>query len=242
MKPVLQRRIPYDISTPAPLPGVRPLGCEPILLRDEAFGGQMQERDRLLRDHRDLVLQMSEQARASAEELLGFVLSSAYPEQSGAESVLRPDGVKVRIDWSDPLATVGRLTQQDFCILQKQGDEHVLTGAVLCFPASWTLSEKFLKPMVRIHRPVATYDEGVARRVQRLFDGVQVGKTLWRFNILSYAEPNLFSPRSEANKRTDQKAPDNAYLRSERQVIFRLPQTGDPVFCIHTYIVPKECE
>ena len=48
--------------------------------------------------------------------------------------------------------------------------EHVLTGAILCFPSNWTLAQKFGMRLARIHLPVERYDEAVARRVQRLFD------------------------------------------------------------------------
>ena len=47
--------------------------------------------------------------------------------------------------------------------------EHILTGAVLCFPSSWTLSEKLGKPLLRIHMPVASYDSQMGARVQRMF-------------------------------------------------------------------------
>jgi hypothetical protein len=56
--------------------------------------------------------------------------------------------------------------------MERRGDEHVLTAAVLCFPASWHLADKIGRPLTTIHVPVKVYDETLARRVQRLFDGV----------------------------------------------------------------------
>jgi hypothetical protein len=120
--------------------------------------------------------------------------------------------------------------------LQKQGDEHVLTGAVLCFPASWTLAEKFMKPLVRIHKPVDSYDANIAKRVQRLFDGVRVGRPVWRFNALHYADAELFHPRTEDAPREDDYE-EQRFLRSEKQVIMRLPETDAVVFAIHTFVV-----
>lgn len=237
MKEILQKTLPYDVLAPRPLPGIQPLNMAEWLQRDEAFDGQMARRDSLIATKPETVLAMSEEARPAAEELLDAVLATAYPE--AADRVERPDGVTVGIDRSQPMRTLGRLVQEDFCILQKQGDEHVLTAAVLCFPASWTLEEKFGRPLISIHEPVASYDADVARRVQRLFDGVQAGRPLWRFNALWYADAELHQPRSIHNRRRVPVPQDAGFLRSERQSIVRLPLTQAVVFSIHTYVVAR---
>lgn len=112
------------------------------------------------------------------------------------------------------------------------------TGAVLCFPASWLLSEKSGRPLSAIHETVDEYDTGLARRVQRMFDGVQVGRPLWRMNQLWYADPELHQPRSDITPRAIENKPEGAsYYRSERQCILRLPQTQAVVFTIHTFVL-----
>ncbi|WP_406649750.1 DUF3445 domain-containing protein [Aliisedimentitalea scapharcae] len=237
MDPIVQERIPYDVSGSHRLPGVRPLSMDQVIVRDEAFVGQMAERDRVLQTRRHDVVALQDGAKAAADELLDLVLNLAYPAQAGAAVVRRPDTKSVSIDRTDPLGTVGRLVQEDFCILQKQGDEHVLTGAVLCFPASWMLAEKIGRPLTDIHMPVDGYDPGVATRVQRLFDGVQPGRPMWRYNVLRYNDPDLHQPRSQYAKRGDQSDKNAKYIRSERQVILRLLETRAVVFCIHTFVV-----
>jgi hypothetical protein len=154
----------------------------------------------------------------------------------GPDRVRRPDRVEVALDPSAPLLTLGRLVQEDLCLMEKQGEESVMTGAILCFPASWTLAQKIGKPMTGIHRPVHHYDEDVARRVQRLFDLVRVGQPLERYNALVYDDPALHTPRREFDTRPY--AVERLYMRSERQCILRLPETGAVVFSIHTYLVP----
>ncbi|MEX0349902.1 MAG: DUF3445 domain-containing protein [Paracoccaceae bacterium] len=237
MTVLLQSSIPYDPLTPRPLPGIAPLRIEDWLIRDEAFAGQMAQRDALLAERRADVLAMHDTARPAAEELLDLVIALAYP--GAGPNVTRPDGVAVTIDRADPLGTLGRLVQEDLCILQKQGSEHVLTGAVLCFPASWMLAEKYLRPLVAIHEPVDAYDGSIAKRVQRLFDGVQPERPLWRFNALWYAEPDLHQPRSANARRRTPAAKTADYLRSERQSILRLPQTRAVIFSIHTYVLAR---
>jgi len=242
MTPILQDRLPFypwmDPRT-ARLPGVVPLEGAAWLRIDEAFAAQMAERDRLLATRFDAVHALRPEGRAAAQELLDVVLahlSGVAGYRVGASSVLRPDGIEVPVDAAQPLSTLGRLVQEDLCLLERSGDEHVLTGACLCFPASWTLDEKIGRPLTGIHVPVASYTDDIARRVQRMFDAVRVEAPLWRMNALIYRDPTLHQPRREGDLRTDRRG--GAFVRSERQCFVRLPQSRAVVFSIHTWVVP----
>ncbi|KUJ80949.1 hypothetical protein AVO45_06710 [Ruegeria marisrubri] len=235
MTEILQKSIPYDPLAERPLPGIQPLSIEDWLLRDDAFAEQMAERERLLAERRADVLAMDESAMPAAQELLDLVLAQSYPGATGR--VTRPDGVEVQIDRAQPLDTLCRLVQEDLCILQKRGDEHVLMAANLCFPASWKLSEKFMRPLIAIHDPVVSYDDNIARRVQRLFDGIQPGRPLWRYNALWYEDATLFQPRSASAPRPVRDREGAHYLRSERQSLLRLPESRAVVFSIHTFVL-----
>lgn len=237
MNPILQNHIPYNPLTAKALPGIQPLAPQDWLQPDDAFGGQMRVRDQLIDCHRGEVLMLADTAIPAAAELLRMVLAQLYPAYK--EPFRRADGQMVDLNWADPLGTLGRITQQDFCILEKRGGEHVMTGAVLCFPANWTLSEKFMAPLTGIHQPVESYDASIAMRVQRLFDGVQVGRPLWRFNSLWYRDPTLHQPRSHFDTQDEGHAVDAEYMRSEKQMILRLPETRAVVFCIHTFVLPR---
>ena len=234
---ILQRALPYD-PAPRRLPGVQPLDPATWLLVDEAYAAQMELREELMATCPEAVLAEMPGARPAAAELLETVLTH-LPRgfRAGAEGVTCPDGRVVALDRDDPLRTAARLVQEDLCLMEARGDEHVLTAAALCFPASWMLAEKIGRPLTAIHDPVAAYDAALARRVQRLFDGVQAGRPLWRVNALWYADPALHQPRSVNAPRPDQHATRGDYLRSERQCLLRLPVTGAVVFSIHTYVL-----
>lgn len=243
--PILQARLPY-----APwvdprqrrLPGTRPLDPAEWLLVDDAHAAQMAERDRLVAEAPEAVHALMPEALPAAQELLARVLAdlSHLPGYTVApEAVHRPDGVRVALDPARPLLTLARLVQEDFCLLQPRGPEHLLTGAILCFPASWTLAEKIGRPLTAIHAPVREYDAGLAARVQRLFDAIRPPQPLWRVNVLAYADPTLFAPRAEADPRPAP-AGRGAYVRSERQCLLRLPETGAVVFSIHTAVVRRD--
>jgi hypothetical protein len=243
MTPILQTRLGYDPTHHKPLPGIAPMDPADWIIVDDAHAPQMAERAHLLAERRDKVIAMDEGARPAASELLDTVLEvldARADHAVGAGQVRRPDGVTVAIDRDDPMGTLGHLVQQDLCLMEKRGDEHVLTAAVLCFPASWTLEEKFLRPLIGIHLPVAEYDATMARRVQRLFDGVQVGRPLWRFNALWYIDPALHQPRRENDRRPERGAQSADYLRTERQSLVRLPQSGAVVFGIHTSVLARD--
>jgi hypothetical protein len=232
---------PWREPALARLPGVQPLDMADWLGTDEAFAGQMALRDQLLAERRDAVYAMTPGAADAAEALLALVLQHLGPGYlRDGDTVLRPDGVRVALGAEPPLITAARLVQEDLCLMQPgPGDEHVLTGAVLCFPASWTLAEKIGRPLTGIHGPVDVYDAGMAARVQRLFDAIRPGRPLWRQNALVYADPTLHQPRPEAAPRRE--APGaGRYLRSEKQCLLRLPSSDAVAFTIHTYVVPLD--
>ena len=239
---IFQKSIPYNTTYPK-LPGTRPISPDEWIICDDAFSQQMALRDELIKTRRDKVLAISDQAYEAAVELSKMALEFSIKSlgyQKSSDEVIRPDEVSLKIDLSDPMEFLGRLVQNDFCILQKVGEEHVLTAASLCFPASWSLEEKFLKPLIDIHTPVKEYNEEIAKRVQRLFDGLQVSRPVWRFNALFYEDPHLFQPRS-INQPRKKPAPNQVnYFRSERQTLIKLPETRAIVFGIHTFVLKMQ--
>ena len=241
---VFQEKLPhYPWMEPplARLPGIKPLTAGDYLRRDEAFAGQMALRDGLIADKRGAVHGLLPKAGAAAEELYDLVLDRISQDAGyhmGAQTVLRPDGIEVDLDRSNPLITLGRLVQEDLCILQSEGGEHHLTGAILCFPASWTLVQKLGRAMTSIHIPVDSYTPEMAARVQRMFDVIRVEQGLWRMNFLTYATDALHHPLPEEAPRERSKTIEKPFVRCERQCLIRLPKTRAVVFTIHTYVMP----
>jgi hypothetical protein len=235
MTVILQKALPEAQTQMNTLPGVGPCAPDDWLRTDEAYGPQMAYRIKLLSTKQDAVLWCDPGALEAAREVLAealLVLPCLGFDVEDAQ-VTCPDGRVVAVNVDNPLLTLGQLVQEDICILQKRGDEHVLTAAVLCFPANWRLADKVGRPLVGIHDTVDEYDTNVATRVQRLFDGVRVGRPLWRFNRLGYAEADLHQPwRISDDKQRD-------FVRSERQCILRLPKSDAVIFSIHTWVVLK---
>lgn len=238
---ILQRAFPLDLP-PRPLPGIQPLGDAPWLMVDDAYSAQMAERARLIDQHRDQVIATTPAATDALTELYQHVLDNLPPGFRRLDQTMqRPDGQRVALTPDDPLGTLGRLVQEDLCLLtQAEGaDEHVLSAAILCFPASWRLSEKIGRPLTAVHIPVEDYTHELARRVQRLFDAIHPDRPLWRSNALWYEDPSLFQPRSAASPRPLTDPAQAPFFRSERQCLLRLPRTRAVLFTIHTFVLAR---
>lgn len=239
--PILQNRLPFlpwmDPRTRR-LPGILPAEVGDWLRVDEAYAPQMALRDRLIAAQPEKVHALLPEARAAADEL--YQAGLAWLRQApgaivSAQAVRRPDGVTVPLDPAEPLLTLGRLLQEDICLLEPDGSEYRLTGAILCFPASWSLAQKLGRPMTGIHEPVDVYNDDIGRRVNRLFDAIRPEQPLWRMNYLTYDDFVLHQPRCEGEKRAQPR--DHVFIRCERQCLLRLPLTRAVVFTIHTYVV-----
>lgn len=224
------------------LPGISPVMPGEWLMADDAYAAQMAHKAALVSSLGDKVLRMEETARPAAEEMLERILYElvAIPGFTvNLHEVTCPDGRVVKLDRGHPLETCSKLVQEDLILMERAegGDEHVMTAALLAFPASWMLDEKYLRPLTMIHTPVPEYAGEIAKRVQRLFDGIHPDRPMWRANFLTYADPELYQPRFETEKRPHHEG-GARWMRVERQCLLRLPLTRAVVFSIHTFVVP----
>lgn len=249
---ILQRSLPLkpwmDERT-RHLPGLSPISTAHWLAVDEVFASQLALRERLMDERRAKVYEAIPQSENAATELLACLVnelpSQTDPVQTGYEKrvhgLQRPDGKQVDLHSDEPLCVAGRLVQEDLLILEKHEKfgTYILTAGILCFPASWTLSEKIGRPLDVIHKPVASYSDDIAKRVTRIFDGIRSEQPLMRANFLIYTDPDLFQPRREREEKPIIPGLPR-YVRVERQTLRRLPDTGAIVFAIHTYIVAAQ--
>jgi len=201
----------------ARLPGVRPVTIDDWLTISDTHEGQMAYRRELINSKRDEVFVADDVASNACEELR-CVLGVAQTDEH-------------------PLIDAASCVQEDLCILQKQGDHHVLTAAVMCFPSSWDVRQKIGRSIASIHMPVPEFSD-LSHTVERMLTAIRTEQPLGRANFLIYTDPELHQPRREGiSKPVDPKAP--RFIRVERQTFRRLPKTLAVVFAIHTYIVPE---
>ncbi len=227
------------------VPGMLPTTLQEWLCCDDAYDAQMALRDDLIATRRDAVIAMLPEARAAVKDCFNLLIPLIAAQPGFAISgsrIQRPDGTVVARDLNDPLGTLGRLVQEDLCILIPGAAGtagRVLGAAVLCFPSNWMLAEKLGRGVEAIHSPVPEYTADLSKRVNRLLDAVAVDRPLWRVNGMPTGTPELFLPKSERIPHpTRPKQPK--YFRSERQTLVRLPNTKAVVFSIHTTLVAHE--
>ena len=206
----------------ARLPGVQRVAIEDWLARSDTYEAQISYRRKLIKSKRDVVFQATERSTDACIELRDMICGEGGFSVSENEHPL--------------LETAGHV-QEDLCILQKQGDRHLLTAAVMCFPSSWDVRQKIGRSIASIHIPVPEFSE-VSEIVERMLSAIRVEQPLGRANFLIYTDPELHQPRGEGvDKPIDPKAP--RFIRVERQTFRRLPETLAVVFAIHNYIVPE---
>ncbi|NOR62703.1 MAG: DUF3445 domain-containing protein [Rhodobacteraceae bacterium] len=215
------------------LPGIQPVKAGEWLLRDDAFAAQMAYRDHLISTRLTDVFRATADSLPAQEELLETVLSELDAGYERGGAVTRPDGISVSLT-GPPLLTAARLVQEDLLIMDMAAEPR-LTAAALCFPASWSLDEKFGAGLMAIHGYMDEYTDEMAARVRRMFDAIRPEQPLWRANFLRYAKADLHQPLRNGE---DKPAPkSDGFVRVERQTLRKLPRTGAVVFGIHTYVI-----
>jgi dimethylamine monooxygenase subunit A len=136
-------------------------------------------------------------------------------------------------------------THEDLCLLTKRDDEEVyrLIGAAVAWPSDWHPAQKIGLPLRALHAPIAGYEEQLATGVDRFMATLRPGPIYGRCNwfIAPTGHPRWLAdkPPAEAFAHV---TPDNAgetlFVRSERQTLRRLPQTGAILFGIGIYVEP----
>ena len=135
-----------------------------------------------------------------------------------------------------PLDRAGRLVQEDLCLLGPDRAGWVLEAASLCFPSRWRLADKLGRSQQEVHGPVEGYRATLATRVDRLFDRLGE-RPVWRRNWFVHPDPTLFQPERPAGGDPvvpAERCRDELYVRSERQTLRRLPDSGWVLFTIRT--------
>ncbi len=229
--------------------GVKALDPAAWIEIDDQFDHQMTERRRLLDQRPQDVLAALPGSEQGQRELSGLLLEHLTRHADGLYRIepdavydLRADRRLSRRDQdAAPLMLVGRLVQEDFCLLQRRGSAYHLVAAVLCFPAHWRLADKLGRPLLDIHAPVPGFAEQLGAPVDRLFERLQVERPVQRLNWGLVDRADLYLPPTQRTDQVDVTA-DNAgetlWLRVERQTLRRLPASGDIVFGIRTHLTP----
>ena len=147
-----------------------------------------------------------------------------------------------------PLKAASLLVQEDLILMRRGDDGWRLAAGSLCFPSSWTLTEKFGRPLHEYIAPVPGFGPGTRNNelISRMFD--KLHQPVQRFNWSIQAGDALYHPLSHSGRveRAEQRPSKfgdadlnaAAFIRVERQTLRKLPASGDILFTIRIYLDP----
>ena len=228
------RELDLDPSSSWLAMGTRALGEQPWLLTDAARSEELSMRAQLIDERRGEVLIVPETAAGAVVELTELIEAEGVV-LSNATMVRSPDNRSAdRFGAADLLARIGRSVQEDMCLLRRGEIEWELEAGVLCFPSRWSLPDRIGKPLREVHGPTDGFDPVLADRITSLLDRMG-DRIVRRRNWFVHPDPALFQPGRPVGG--DPFVPpdrvlDDLFVRSERQTLRALPDTGRIVFTI----------
>jgi dimethylamine monooxygenase subunit A len=259
------RHTPYDGSSKPFSIGLRPLDLAEWIEVGDDLDIYLAEKRRLYATVSDKVFVEEPDTREAQREVLDLIeahLARHHPELLGRSKVsagsnsaevggeARNDKAQNRDDAdAPPLRTASLLVQEDLILMRRGEDGWRLAAGSLCFPSSWSLVEKFGRPLHEIHAPVPGFGGGTrnADLISRMFDSLQ-GQAVLRWNWSLQAGNDLYLPFSHqervdrATNRPSRFSTDEiaaqAFIRVERQTLRKLPVSGDILFTIRIHLDP----
>ena len=142
------------------------------------------------------------------------------------------------------LEGAARSAWEDMCLLARRGDEDIyrLIGAAVAFPTDWQPAKKMGLPLAAMHQPIDNYAEQLASPVDRFMAKLKPDAIYGRCNWFVAPTDALRWVGEPPERAFAHVTPENAgetlYVRSERQTLRRLPETGAILFTIGVHVAP----
>ncbi|KRB32993.1 hypothetical protein ASD99_20050 [Mesorhizobium sp. Root695] len=254
----LPTHTPYDGSSKLFSIGLKPLDPADWIEVDDHLLPYLAEKHRLYGEIPERVFVEEDGTRDAQQEvldLLGAHLLERFPDTyrrtaASIEAVGAANHPAIPSGLGDaPLVTASLLVQEDLILMRRSDSGWRLVAGSLCFPSSWSLLEKFSKPLQDIHAPVPGFGPGTrpAELINRMFDGLQ-GQAVERYNWSIQSDNALYHPLSDLQRidratNRPSRFPDgdidaHAFIRVERQTLRKLPVTRDILFTIRIHLDP----
>lgn len=253
-------RTPYDGSATPFTIGLKPLDLSDWIEIDRHYAEHLGEKDRLIAESPEAVFAAEAGTGDAQREVLELVVDHLircsphiFPGRAERD-VLDSRLARFQAHGSDEpqLQVAARVVQEDLVLMRRGEAGWRLAAASLCFPSSWSLAEKFGRPLADIHEPVPAFgrDTRNAALIERIFDKLHVDRPVERLNWSIQEDARLHHPRSKSQRdaRAERKGgsllgarpADAAFIRVERQTLRKLPRSGDILFTIRIYLDPLE--
>lgn len=209
-------------------------------------------RRRILAEARPEVSAALPGSEAACEEAAALVASwlrqhhpdLGFPDLGAPSAADGGSGTEIGGGAAEALAALERAAlsvQEDLCLMERSAETGAwdLTAGVVLFPSYWRILEKLGHRQEAIHGPVPHYADDLAVTVTRFFDRLRPGRIVSRRNWGFAAHPLLFVPQIGVLDTSDRYQPPDLWLRSERQTLRALPETGAILFTIKVQLAPS---
>lgn len=225
---------PYHGSARPFTIGLIPLDPHRWIEPDDDLQRYLKEKARLAGERFDDIFVAEERTETAQQEALDLLLAhlgERHPAMHRHDTSALP-----------PLFKAGSLVQDDLVLMRRKADGWHLVAAHVAFPSSWSLREKFSRPMHEIHADVPDFSQGTrnAALITRIFDNLRVDQPVERLNWSVNTTADLFLPVSKHRRPpyTEAFTLEERFIRVERQTLRRLAASGDILFTIRIYIDP----
>lgn len=251
----LPTHTPYDGSSSPFTIGLKQLDLATWLEVDRHYEAYLAQKRALIASARDAVFRAEPDTLAAQAEIFALVrdhliggFPSIFPGTRQWEAALAALD-RVGSEDHPPLLAASLLAQEDLVLMRRGEDGWRLAAASLCFPSSWSLDEKFGRPLDEIHGPVPGFGAGSrpAGLIARMFDNLRLDRPVERMNWSLQADGFLHKPMSSRRReeraisklaRFGDRPAEAAFIRVERQTLRKLPGTGDIPFTIRIFVDP----
>jgi hypothetical protein len=223
---------PFTVSM-----GLRTMPLDSWIEIDEHYDSEIDQKRELLSSRRNEVFAELPQGLAGSTEVLEMLmeyLPKHFPERFSTNMP--------RVENLHPLEAASLLVQEDLVIMSPKADQWILTAASVCFPSRWDLTEKVGADLHAIHGPVPHYEERIGQATDSMFHKLTSDRPVWRINWTVLDSPELFQPSATGRKARQHRAQTveefgkTMFFRTERQTLWKLPNSGDILFTIRTYV------
>lgn len=228
---------PFTVSM-----GLRTMALDTWIEIDQHYAAELDQKRNLLANRHKEVFAALPQGLAGSSEVLEMLLDflpKHFPDRFSNDLLVDKN--------LHPLEAASLLVQEDLVIMSPQDDQWILTAASVCFPSRWDLTEKVGADLHAIHKPVPHYEERIGQATDTMFNKLTSDRPVWRINWTVLDSPELFQP-SATGRKARQHQPqsmsefgDSMFFRTERQTLWKLPNSGDILFTIRTYVDSIAC-
>jgi Haem-dependent oxidative N-demethylase, alpha subunit-like len=246
------RHMPWaDGSTPFTI-GLRPLDIANWIEVDSGLKSYLEQKEDLLAADMEAVFAAEPETLESQREVLSLLaafLPERFPDiyrRKDRQIEIVPAGRFVDLDaMSDkPLLTAARLVQEDLIVMRASQGGWRLAAASLSFPSTWSLREKFGRPLHDIHAPVPGFGPQTrnATLIERIFDNLKPEMPVWRANWSLYHDDALHHGESKKTRYGGggHRPGSEKFIRVEYQTLRKLPRSGDILFTVRVHVDPLD--